>query len=96
MTGLGMILLGGEAYITFKPNLVVDQGNITDENTRKFRQDHIDRFAFLVGRLTTGAGALSGVVAASLRSEAIQSHRRLLDCLRAMRFCLMQLWQRIV
>lgn len=52
MTGLGMILLGGEAYITFKPNLVDDQGNITDENTRKFLQDHIDRFAFLVGRLT--------------------------------------------
>jgi len=23
MTGLGMILLGGESYITFKPNLVV-------------------------------------------------------------------------
>ena len=52
MTGFGMILLGGEAYITFKPNLVDDQGNISDENTRKFLQDHIDRFAFLVGRLT--------------------------------------------
>ncbi len=51
MTGLGMILLGGEAYVTFKPNLVDDHGNIGDEATRKFLQDFIDRFAFLVGRL---------------------------------------------
>ena len=52
MTGLGMILLGGEAYVTFKPNLVDDHGNVGDEATRKFLQDHVDRFAFLVGRLT--------------------------------------------
>ena len=36
MTGLGMILLGGEAYVTFKPNLIDDHGNIGDESTRKF------------------------------------------------------------
>ena len=52
MTGLGMILLGGEAYITFKPNLVDEQGNIGDESTRKFLQGFLDQFAFLVGRLT--------------------------------------------
>ena len=52
MTGLGMILLGGEAYITFKPNLVDEQGNIADESTQKFLQGFIDRFASLVGCLS--------------------------------------------
>ena len=50
MAGLGMILLGGEAYITFRPNLIDHQGDIADEGTRKFLQDFIDRFAVLVGR----------------------------------------------
>jgi chromate reductase len=52
MTGLGMTLLGGEAYITFKPNLVDDQGNIGDESTRMFLQGFVDRFATLVERLS--------------------------------------------
>ncbi len=51
MTGLGMILLDGEAYITFKPNLIDDQGNIGDESTQKLLQGFIDRFAALVGQL---------------------------------------------
>jgi chromate reductase len=55
MTGLGMILLGGEAYITFKPNLIDDQGNIGDESTQTFLQGFIDRFAFLVERLAPPA-----------------------------------------
>src|SRR5208282_3162198 len=52
MTSLGMILLGGEAYITFKPNLIDDQGNIGDDSTQKFLQGFIDRFAALAGRLS--------------------------------------------
>jgi chromate reductase len=52
MTGLGMTLLGGEAYITFKPNLFDDQGNIGDETTQKFLQGFVDRFATLVERLS--------------------------------------------
>jgi len=51
MLGLGVTLLGGEAYISFKPNLVDDQGNITDESTRNFLQGFVDRFADLVGKL---------------------------------------------
>ena len=51
MTGLGAILLGGEAYVTFKPDLIDAQGNIVDEASKKFLQDFIDRFADLVGRL---------------------------------------------
>ena len=34
MTGLGMILLGGEAYVTFKPNLIDEHGAIGDDSTR--------------------------------------------------------------
>jgi chromate reductase, NAD(P)H dehydrogenase (quinone) len=51
MTGLGMILLGGEAYVTFKPNLIDEHGNIGDESTKTFLQGFIDRFATLVSRL---------------------------------------------
>jgi len=36
MTGLGMILLGGEAYLTFKPNLIDEHGNVGDESTKSF------------------------------------------------------------
>jgi chromate reductase, NAD(P)H dehydrogenase (quinone) len=59
MLGLGMILLGGEAYITNKPNLIDDQGNITDENTQKFLQAFVDRFATLVGKLMPAPTARS-------------------------------------
>ncbi len=52
MTGLGMILLGGEAYVTFKPNLVDDQGHIGDESTRAFLRGFLDQFASLVARLS--------------------------------------------
>ena len=51
MLGLGMILLGGEAYITNKPNLFDDQGNVGDETTQKFLQGFVDRFANLVTKL---------------------------------------------
>jgi chromate reductase, NAD(P)H dehydrogenase (quinone) len=51
MLGLGMTLLGGESYIQFKPNLVDDQGNVTDESTKTFLQGFVDRFATLVERL---------------------------------------------
>ena len=52
MLGLGMTLLGGEAYITNKPGLIDDDGNVTDENTKKFLQSFVDRFATLVGKLS--------------------------------------------
>src|SRR5271169_3261652 len=52
MLGLGMTLLGGEAYVTFKPNLFDDQGNIGDETTQKFLQGFVDRFATLVEKLS--------------------------------------------
>ncbi len=57
MTGLGMILLGGEAYVTFKPNLIDEYGNIGDEGTKDFLQDFVDRFATLVERLAVNERA---------------------------------------
>jgi chromate reductase, NAD(P)H dehydrogenase (quinone) len=59
MTGLGVTLLGGEAYVTFKPNLVDEAGNIGDEGTRQFLQGFIDRFATIVRRLTAPEAARS-------------------------------------
>ena len=51
MTGLGMILLGGEAYVTFKPNLIDEDGKVADDSSRKFLADFIERFARLVSAL---------------------------------------------
>jgi chromate reductase, NAD(P)H dehydrogenase (quinone) len=51
LVSLGAILLGGEAYVTFKPNLIDEHGAIGDENTQKFLQGFVDRFAALVERL---------------------------------------------
>jgi chromate reductase len=55
MVSLGTHLLGGEAYVTFKPDLIDAQGNIGDETTKKFLQDFVDRFAHLVSRLAPAA-----------------------------------------
>ena len=52
MVSLGTILLGGEAYITFKPNLIDADGNIGDETTREFVEGFLGRFADLVTRLS--------------------------------------------
>jgi chromate reductase len=51
MLGLGMTLLGGESYVQFKPDLIDENSKITDENTEKFLQGFIDRFATLVTKL---------------------------------------------
>jgi chromate reductase len=52
MLSLGTILQGGDVYVTFKPNLIDDDGNISDDGTRKFLQGFIDQFVSLVTRLT--------------------------------------------
>jgi chromate reductase, NAD(P)H dehydrogenase (quinone) len=45
MTSLGMLLLGGEAYIMFKPALIDEQGKISDEGTKAFLlPGFVDRF----------------------------------------------------
>ena len=49
-SGVGMHVLGGEAYITFKPDLIDAEGNVSDENVRKFLKNFIDQFAAFAGR----------------------------------------------
>jgi chromate reductase, NAD(P)H dehydrogenase (quinone) len=55
LVSLGATLLGGEAYVSFKPNLIDEHGNIGDEATQKFLQSFVDRFAVLVERLKPAA-----------------------------------------
>jgi chromate reductase len=52
MVSLGTFLLGGEAYITFKPDLIDAEGTIANEDTRTFLQGFVNRFADLVGKLS--------------------------------------------
>src|ERR671935_1020325 len=49
---LGVVVAGGEAYISFKPGVVDSTGNITDESTRGFLKAFIDQFATFVARLS--------------------------------------------
>lgn len=52
---LGALVMGGEAYITFKPGLVSDAGEIADESAQAFLQAFVDQFAALVAQLSAGA-----------------------------------------
>jgi len=51
---LGVHTLPAEAYITFKPGLIDDDGNITSDDTRKFLQGFVDKLAELTKRLAPG------------------------------------------
>jgi chromate reductase len=53
----GVLLMGGETYIAFKPGLIADDGDVADENTRAFLKAFIDQFAALVARLSTPSRA---------------------------------------
>src|SRR3984893_16080919 len=47
---LGVLVMGGEAYISFKPGLLDSNGTIADETTRGFLKSFVDQFAALVTR----------------------------------------------
>ena len=49
---IGMVVMGGEAYIGFKPGLVDERFAITDDSVRKFLQAFVDQLAALTGKLT--------------------------------------------
>jgi len=51
MGNLGVLVMGGEAYVGFKPGLIDADGGITDESTRKFLGGFVDRLATLVARV---------------------------------------------
>jgi chromate reductase len=48
---VGAILTGGEAYVSFKPGVIDEQGNITDAGTRDFLQAFLERLIALATRL---------------------------------------------
>ena len=48
---LGASVLGGEAYITFAPDLVDEHGNITVDATKAFLKAYVDRFASFAHKL---------------------------------------------
>ena len=54
---LGAVVMGGEAYITFRPDLVDAGDNITDDGTRQFLQAFVDQFAALAARFSGSAAA---------------------------------------
>ncbi len=47
---LGLHVMGGEAYIAFKPDLIDAQGNVTDGSVRTFLKSFIDQFAAFAGK----------------------------------------------
>jgi chromate reductase len=49
---LGALVMGGEAYITFKAGLIDDADAIADEGTRTFLQAFVDQFTTLLARLS--------------------------------------------
>ena len=55
MLGAAMHVMGGEAYVQFKPDLIDAQGQVTDENVRKFLKSFIDQFAAFAGRFFSPA-----------------------------------------
>jgi chromate reductase len=50
---LRALVMGGEAYVTFKPELIDESGTVTDAGTLTFLQSFIDQFAGLAAGLTT-------------------------------------------
>jgi chromate reductase len=50
---LGVLVMGGEAYISFRPDPVDEDGHFVDESKREFCQAYMDRFVALVLRFAT-------------------------------------------
>ncbi|MBX6328582.1 MAG: NAD(P)H-dependent oxidoreductase [Pseudolabrys sp.] len=51
----GLHVVGGEAYIQFKPEMIDAAGNVTDDNVREFLRSFIDRFAAFAARFAAPA-----------------------------------------
>jgi chromate reductase len=46
----GLHLMGGEAYVQFKPDLVDATGKVADDSVQTFLKTFIDQFAAFAGR----------------------------------------------
>lgn len=55
MSILGAQVMGGEAYIQFKPELIDANGDIAVDSTREFLRRYVENFARLVRRWHSGA-----------------------------------------
>jgi chromate reductase len=54
---LGALVMGGEVYLTFKPELIDAADTVTDAGTRRFLQSFVDQFAGFIARLSPKAHA---------------------------------------
>lgn len=54
---LGLHVIGGEAYVQFKPELIDDQSEVTDASVRDFLKSFMERFATFAGRFAVRAAA---------------------------------------
>jgi chromate reductase len=52
---LGSLVMGGEAYISFRPDLIDSDQNISNEGTREFLRQYISEFLSLVSILVPTA-----------------------------------------
>lgn len=48
---LGSLVVGGEAYIAFKPDLIGADGHIAIDGTRAFLQAYLDNFLSIAGKI---------------------------------------------
>jgi chromate reductase, NAD(P)H dehydrogenase (quinone) len=55
LNALGLNVIGGEAYIQFKPEIIDAESSVADETVRKFLNDYIGKFADFAGRFATKA-----------------------------------------
>jgi chromate reductase, NAD(P)H dehydrogenase (quinone) len=53
---LGVTVMGGEAYISFKPDPVDTEGNFLDDGKRAFCKAYMDQFAALATKLAPDTG----------------------------------------
>src|SRR5581483_216750 len=56
-SGIGLHVMGGEAYTQFKPELIDAQGKVTDDTVRTFLKEFIDKFAGFAARFVTRSTA---------------------------------------
>ncbi len=56
-SGIGLHVMGGEAYIQFKPELIDAQGKVSDDTVRTFLKEFIDKFAGFAARFVTRSTA---------------------------------------
>ena len=57
LNAIGLNVIGGEAYVQFKPEMIDAQANVADETVRKFLNDYIAKFADFAGRFATKVAA---------------------------------------